>query len=39
MAPAVLLYGAGLLCALALFAFVNPLRLGAAPVQLMPETP
>lgn len=39
VAPAVLLYGAGLLCALALFAFVNPLRLGAAPVQLMPETP
>lgn len=36
---AVLVYGAGLLCALALFALFNPLRRIGAPVQLVPETP
>jgi hypothetical protein len=36
---AVLVYGAGLLCALALFALFNPLRLAGVPAQLLPETP
>ncbi|KRC03678.1 hypothetical protein ASE26_02255 [Duganella sp. Root198D2] len=36
---AVLVYGAGLLCALALFALFNPLRLAGLPAQLLPETP
>jgi len=36
---AVLVYGGGLLSALALFALFNPLRLAGAPAQLLPETP
>jgi len=36
---AVLLYGVGLLCALALFALFNPLRLAGLPAQLLPEIP
>ncbi|MCE3261453.1 MAG: transporter [Pseudoduganella sp.] len=39
VAGAVLVYGAGLLCALAVFALFNPLRPAGAPVQLLPETP
>ncbi len=36
---AVLVYGAGLSCALALFALFNPLRRAGAPLQLLPESP
>lgn len=36
---ALLVYGGGLLCALALFALFNPLRLAGVPAQLLPETP
>ncbi|SFG90976.1 Major Facilitator Superfamily protein [Duganella sp. CF458] len=36
---AVLVYGAGLLCALALFALFNPMRLAGVPAQLLPDTP
>jgi MFS family permease len=36
---AILVYGAGMLCGLFLFALVNPLRAAAAPAQLRPDSP
>jgi hypothetical protein len=36
---AIVVYGAGMLCGLLLFALVNPLRPAVAPAQLIPDSP